>query len=902
MSCGGFFGIKNRTKVLHSGCRYGIIVLSDASGVNRLAEKTEQKAEKANEQKVSVTDKVKVSVRTLVEFIMRSGDLESGSSRMDADAMQAGSRLHRKIQKSMGSNYSAEVPLSVEIPLADGEESFLLVVEGRTDGVIRNPDDSFVIDEIKCTYRDVMQFEKAELVHLAQARCYAYMLGIKEGKLGMQKPGSTSGESEKTENTTGEEASNAEEMAEVLFGIQLTYCNIETENIKRWKEELSAQELTAWFDTLIKEYAKWAIWERHWRKLRNASAKELRFPFPYREGQKDFTAGVYRSILREKKLFAMAPTGVGKTVSTVFPSVKAVGEGIAEKLFYLTAKTIVRTVAEETFSLLAERGFMFKTVTITAKDKICVLEKPECNPFTCPRAKGHFDRVNAALFDMLTNEKNITRELIEQYAGKHTVCPFEFCLDLTLWADAVICDYNYVFDPTVALKRFFAGEGKTNYVFLVDEAHNLPERAKEMYSATLWKEAFLNVKHLLGKQVPKLTKKLEACNKELLRLKRECDSFTEHTEFGPLALLLTRLMTECEAYLKEDKRPGNERDAVLTLYFEVRHFLAMYDFSDTDYRFYTSYGEDGSFYARVQCMQPARALGEQLKKGRSAVFFSATLLPVRYYMEELGGKEDDYAIYVPSPFLKERRLVLVGCDVSFRYANRGQRMYEKAAEYILKFTAAKRGNYFVFFSSYRMLQDVAAVLEASLAGQREEEVPERNPWEEPVEVQSEGERIQKVWLHRQKTNMTEEEREEFLSQFTEHAEETHIGLCVLGGIFGEGIDLKGERLIGAVIVGTGLPLVCEERELFRRYYDEKAEGGGKDGFSCAYLYQGMNKVQQAAGRVIRTMEDKGAILLLDDRFAGNQYASLFPKEWYPYETVTLSCVSERIRNFWERQT
>ncbi len=788
-------------------------------------------------------DKIKVSVRTLVEFIMRSGDLESGSGRMDADAMQAGSRLHRKIQKSMGSNYTAEVALSVEVPLEDGDESFLLVIEGRADGVIRNEDDSFIIDEIKCTYRDVMSLEKAEQVHLAQARCYAYMLGIKEEKLGVSS-----------------------------FGIQLTYCNIETEKIKQFKEMLSGEELTAWFDALVKEYAKWAAWERRWKKIRNASAKELQFPFPYREGQRDFAAGVYRSIVREKKLFAMAPTGVGKTLSTVFPSVKAVGEGLTEKLFYLTAKTIVRTVAEETFSLLAECGLMFKTVTITAKEKICILEKPECNPFACPRAKGHFDRVNDALFDMLTNEKNITRELIEAYAEKHMVCPFEFCLDLTLWADAVICDYNYVFDPTVALKRFFGGEGKNPYVFLVDEAHNLPERAREMYSATLWKEEFLNVKRLLGKQMPKLAKRLEACNKELLRLKRECDSFTEHTEFGTLVLHVTRLMTECEDYLKDEKRPGTERDAVLNLYFEARHFLAMYEFADTDYRFYTSYGEDGSFYARVQCMQPARALAEQLKKGKSAVFFSATLLPVRYYMEELGGTEEDYAIYVPSPFRKEQRLVMVGCDVNFRYSNRGQRMYDKAAEYILAFTRAKAGNYFVFFSSYRMLQDVAAVLE------------------EKAENQA-------IFLHKQKTNMTETEREEFLLQFAEESDGTHIGLCVLGGIFGEGIDLKGERLIGAVIVGTGLPLVCDERELFRRYYDEQEEHG-KDGFSCAYLYPGMNKVQQAAGRVIRTMEDKGAILLLDDRFAGSQYASLFPKEWYPYETVTLSNLTPLLEEFW----
>lgn len=825
-----------------------------------------------SQTKNEIADKVKVSVRTLVEFILRSGDLESGSGRMDADAMQAGSRLHRKIQKSMGSNYTAEVPLSIEVPLQDGEESFLLVIEGRADGVIRHEDGSFCIDEIKCTYRDVMQYEKAEGVHLAQARCYAYMLGMKEERL----PG------------------------DGTFGIRLTYCNIETENIKHFTEELSGEELTEWFERLVTEYAKWAVWERQWKKLRNASAKELQFPFSYREGQKDFTAGVYRSILREKKLFAMAPTGVGKTVSTVFPSVKAVGEEIVEKIFYLTAKTIVRTVAEDTFSLLGDHGLLFKTVTITAKEKICVLDKPDCNPFACPRAKGHFDRVNEALFDMLTNEKNITRDLIEAYAEKHMVCPFEFCLDLTLWADAVICDYNYVFDPTVSLKRFFSGETKNNYVFLVDEAHNLPERAKEMYSATLCKEEVMNVKRLLGKSAQKLTRRLEAVNKEMLRLKRECESFAEYTEFGGLALILTRFLTECEEYLKDDKHPGTEREAVLNLYFEARHFLSMYDFADTDYRFYTTYREDGSFYVRVQCMQPARALSEQLKKGKSAVFFSATLLPVRFYMEELGGTEEDYAIYVPSPFSKENRLILIGRDVNFRYANRGRQMYEKAAEYILCFTQQKQGNYFVFFSSYRMLQDVAAELERKL-DKLQRPVGERPIEGEPAEELPENKTETRVELHLQKNNMTEAQREEFLSRFTEQTEVTNIGLCVLGGIFGEGIDLKGERLIGAVIVGTGLPLVCEERELFRRYYDEKEENRVCDGFSGAYLYPGMNKVQQAAGRVIRTMEDRGVILLLDDRFCTGSYASLFPKEWYPYETVTAAEAEERIKAFWNKQ-
>lgn len=808
-----------------------------------MTDTTEKEELNKKQKQASATDMVKVSVRTLVEFIMRSGDIDNRIGRMENDAMQEGARLHRKIQKGMGAEYSSEVPLSIAIPISQEGEEFSLLVEGRADGVIRRADGSFLIDEIKCTYRDVNFLPGPEPVHLAQARCYAYMLAMRD---------------ELTEPT------------ELTYGVQLTYCNIEREDIKQFTEELTWSELSGWFEQLIAEYRRWAVWERKWMRTRNDSIRRLTFPYPYRPGQKEFAAGVYRTIVREKMLFAMAPTGVGKTLSTVFPAVKAMGEGQAEKLFYLTAKTMLRTVAEETFSLLIQNGLKFKSVTITAKEKICVLEKPECNPFACPRAKGHFDRVNEALYEMLCAEETITRETIMEYAGRFCVCPFEFCLDLTLWADAVICDYNYAFDPTVALKRFFATEQKRDFVFLVDEAHNLPERAREMYSATLIKEDFLRVKRLLGTRQPKLIKRLEACNRAMLELKRNCTDFTVCEEFGALNLALQRFLTECEEYLKDETHAKEEKEAVLELYFAARSFSAMYDFSEEDYRFYTSYLENGDFYARVQCMRPARALQECLKKGKSAIFFSATLLPVKFYMEETCEEEEPYAIYVPSPFLPERRCILIAKDTSYRYTERGARMYERAAEYIIRFAGAKKGNYLVFFSSYKMLKDVGELL-----GQKVE--PER------------------MRLLYQKSSMTEAEREEFLAEFSEENEIITIGLCVLGGVFGEGIDLKGERLIGAVIVGTGLPLVCDERELFKSFYEET---GGK-GFERAYLYPGMNKVLQAAGRVIRTMEDKGAVLLLDSRFSQHSYTELFPREWEEYHLVTLDSVENKLNSFWK---
>lgn len=800
-----------------------------------------------NTKQASATDTVRVSVRTLVEFILRNGDIDSRVGRLETDSMQEGSRLHRKIQKSMDSSYRSEVPLSTAKLLSTEDDSFTLVVEGRADGIVTREDGTFLIDEIKCTYGDIHKITEPVPVHLAQAKCYAYMLAEREKLLSQE---------EKT------------------IGIQLTYCNIESEEVKRLNEEMSIQKLREFFEDLVSQYKRWAVMERKWAITRNESIKKLEFPYPYRDGQKDFVTDVYRTILREKTLFAMAPTGVGKTLSTVFPAVKAMGENIVEKLFYLTAKTVQRTVAEETFSLLTAHGLQFKTVTITAKEKVCVLEKPECNPVSCPRAKGHFDRVNDAIYELLNDGRSMTREIIVGYAEKYGLCPFEFCLDLSLWADAVICDYNYVFDTTASLKRFFAGEQKKDYVFLVDEAHNLVERADEMYSATLVKEDFLAVKKILGKSNQKLAKRLEACNRVMLEMKRECDNFKEVGEMTALSFAALRFLTEAEEYLKEEAHPKEEREAVLNLYFDVRNFCERYDFIADDYRLYTTYREDGAFLARIQCMQPARALEESLKKGRAAVFFSATLLPVRYYEKEISTAEENYAIYVPSSFPKKNRCIMISSDTSFRYSDRTGEMYQRAAEYILKFASGKRGNYLVFFSSYKMLGDIGACLKEKLE-QQENDAGE-------------------IGLSFQKNKMTEAEREAFLAEFSEENEHTHIGLCVLGGIFGEAIDLKGERLIGAVIVGTGLPMVCEERELFRRYYEER----GENGFLNAYLYPGMNKVLQAAGRVIRTMEDRGAVLLLDERFLQNSYRSLFPREWEDAEKVTLATMEARLADFW----
>lgn len=811
----------------------------------------------------------KISVRKLVEFILREGDLDNtrGSGVKDADAMQEGSRIHRKIQKSMPKNYRAEVSLSetfaLQIPsvweeLSDAPTQTVssvtippptelnLTVEGRADGILVEPD-RVMIDEIKGVYRDLDHLLEPVGVHLAQAKCYAYLY------LYAGKP--------KTDSTQ--------------IDIQMTYCNLETERIKYFNSTWQYEELEAWFLSLIEEYGRWIAWEQAHQETRNESIRGLAFPFAYRSGQKDLAAGVYRTILRRKKLFIEAPTGVGKTISTVYPAVKAMGEGLSEKLFYLTAKTIARTVAERTMELLADRGLQTIAVTITSKEKLCILERPDCNPGACERAKGHFDRVNTAVFDLLVHESRIDRETILTYAGKHQVCPFEMCLDTATWADMVIGDYNYVFDPNVYLKRFFEGNGG-DYIFLVDEAHNLVDRAREMYSAVLIKEDFLAVKRLVAGRSRLLADRLETCNRDLLHYKRECEEAMLIPYMTEFPEHLQRALGVYEEFL-EEHRTFDGREQVLDLYFHIRHFLNMFELLDEKYQIYAEHQENGSFALHLQCMDPSTNLAQCLKKGRSTVFFSATLLPIRYYKEQLGGEEEDYAVYAPSPFQKEKRLILIGRDVSTRYTRRNWEEYERIAEYLVTMMLAKTGNYMAFFPSYQYMETMLPLIERAIG------IHCLHP-----------ERIQ---ILIQKSGMEELEREEFLAAFASNTEKTLLGCCVMGGIFSEGIDLTGEQLIGAAIVGTGIPMVCRERELFREYYEETKQAG----FAYAYLYGGMNKVLQSAGRVIRTTEDRGVILLLDDRFLRDDHQSLFPREWYPYEVVTAPELSEKLDRFWSEE-
>ena len=781
---------------------------------------------------------IRISVRNLVEFILREGNIDNRTGGgQDPENMQMGSRIHRKIQRQMGSDYQAEVPLKTEI-VCDG---FILKIEGRADGLIHTKE-QVMVDEIKGVLRELDRVQEPAGIHLAQAKCYASMVAEQEG------------------------------VDEI--GVQMTYCQMETEEVKRFQYSYQSNELKVWFDEVIRQYEKWAKFQIEWRKARNASVKGIEFPFPYRKGQRDLAVSVYRTILRKKKLFIQAPTGVGKTISTVFPAVKAVGEELGEKIFYLTAKTITRTVAEQAFKTLREQNLKFKVITLTAKEKICFCEETSCNPDDCPYAKGHFDRVNDAVYELLMQEDVMSREVLEAQARKHKVCPFEMALDVSTWVDGVICDYNYVFDPDARLRRFFAEGGAGGYLFLIDEAHNLVERGRQMYSAELCKEDFLAVKKLVKGEAPRFAKRLEACNKILLAMKKECENYKVLDNISHFGIQLMNVLSETDRYLEEcvDKEV---RETVLDFYFQVRSFLNIYDGLDENYVVYTEYQENGRFVLKLFCVNPAANLQKCLDKGNSAVFFSATLLPIQYYKRLLSTEKDNYAVYIDSSFDTKKRLLMNGVDVSTRYTMRSREMYQRYATYIFRVVKAKMGNYLIFFPSYQFMEDVYQEFTQLLASDEEE-----------------------MELVIQQKHMDEEERENFLRAFEMGREKSLIGFGVLGGIFSEGIDLTNEKLIGTLIIGTGLPQVCNEREILKSYFDQK----GLYGFDYAYRYPGMNKVLQAAGRVIRTEDDRGVILLLDERFQREKGKEIFPKEWADCERCRLDIVEEKIRLFWEKQT
>lgn len=800
-------------------------------------------------------NQVRISVRNFVEFVLRSGDLDSrftGSSR----AIE-GTKAHQKIQQEYKEKFSAGKQIPIE-DIMEGQKAkihysaevalkynidykgFNFLIEGRADGVIVE-EGKTIIDEIKTVSRP-LEFidEEYNLIHWAQAKCYAYIYAL-QNQLG-----------------------NIE--------VQLTYYNVNLDSKKLLRKNFNIEELQGFFIDLLDRYYMWVEFIKKWKNKRDMSIKTLKFPFEnYRPGQRELAVSVYGTIRDKKKLFAQAPTGIGKTISTLFPAVKALGEEKISKIFYLTAKTSTGFVAEETIDKLVALGLRLKTTTITAKEKLCFMEKTNCNPIYCEYAKGHYDRVNDALYKAISLEDIFTRDIIEKYSREYKVCPFEFTLDLTLFSDCIICDYNYVFDPRVYLKRHFENNDSSEFAILVDESHNLPERSREMFSAELYKSPILNLKKQTQGKSRKLSSALGKLNKFMVGLKKLCDTnnhFIDKNFPKDISALLQIFNREAEEYLLSDE-VGEEQEELVQLYFDSLNFTKILEFYDERY---VTYAEDTGKDVKIKlyCLDPSQLLSKALKRARTAIFFSATLIPMEYFQSILGKEDDDYVIRLNSPFDTNNRTFLIADRISTKYKYRAN-TYDKIVEYIAAVVRAKTGNYIAYFPSYQYMNEIYI------------RYIEKYPNDKTI-IQT--------------SNMTEQEKVDFLENFKDRTNDNILGFCVLGGTYAEGIDLTEDRLIGTIIVGVGLPQICLERDIIKNYFQEK----NGNGYEYAYIYPGFIKILQSVGRLIRTENDKGVILLIDERYSEYAYRRLFPREWYPNMIVNNKDeVSKTIKEFWNQE-
>jgi len=758
---------------------------------------------------------VSLSVRQLVEYVFSSGSIDARLQ--SADAMLDGTKAHQRIQSEYGEHDQKEVYLKADIPWGDDLQ---FAIDGRCDGLLAS-DNVPMIDEIKSTRGDLARVkEEGGLpVHWAQAWFYAYMYARDHGVPRMS--------------------------------VQMTYVHTVTDETVRFVREASFEELESDILGMIERYAPYALLRKEHEQSRDESIRELDFPFrAYRAGQRKLAGAVYKSIEEGVSLFARAPTGIGKTISTTFPAIKAIGQGLLQRIYYLTARTTTRAAAEDALRLMEAQGLRLHAVTITAKDKICFQEETRCEKEHCPYADGYYDRINEAIMDILREETLLTRPVIEQYARKHLVCPFEYSLDLAYAADMVICDYNYVFDPRISFKRLH-GEVKKRTALLVDEAHHLPDRGREMFSGSLAKAPFLAMQREMKGKHPGAYSAAKAVNDYFIARRKLLGegkpSAMEQERPDELIALAERFAEELEPLLEGIGAEG------LDLYFQTQQFLRAAKLYDVRYATLTEVMRN-DVSMKLYCLDPSELLKGMRKGYRSAVNFSATLTPLGYYIDMLGGAEEDYTISLASPFDSGQLDVSVH-PVSTRYQHRGQ-SYEPIAGIVHRTVMSRRGNYFVFFPSYAYMN---AVYEAYIELMEREGLP---PEERPsVQVQ--------------RSDMTEEERDGFLEAFHPDGERSLVGFAVMGGVFSEGVDLPGERLIGVVVVGVGMPQLGLERDALRAYYQER----GNRGFHYAYVIPGMNKVLQAGGRLIRSETDEGRLVLIDDRYLEPDYRRLLPEEW-----------------------
>ena len=796
------------------------------------------------------TCSVDLSLDELCERVFGNGSFDigggfgTGKARLTPD-------IYEKVRGDAQIRYRAQEKLTNTFAL----DGIYYTVSTEADGVIEEGGE-LIADEIRLV-RDFDFSMPPREIFVARMKCCAYFLACREDM--------------------------------VYVRARLTYVHAESGKIRQFKYEYHTEDLRAWYVTLLRRISRAAKFQKE--RVENILPSAAGVAFPYgelREGQEIMIRETHRAIKQGRRLFLNAPTGTGKTVSALYPAVRALGAGLADRIFYLTAKASTRREAYRAAGKLFEAGAKLRTVVLTAKEFMCPMRKTPvgalmsgCDFKKCELAKGYYERSENAVFELLSRQNGFTPQIILEVTKKHRICPYELSLDLSEYCDIIICDYNYVFDPAVYLRRYFAEDGERGrYIFLFDEAHNLPDRARDMYSATVRRSDFERAYAKIDPSLRELDEAFEGAIIALRTKKRLCrDSLVrtadgEERGFYMSSSLPRELVDELDGFRKKVDRWLKKNSDVYSdpsldrLLESIRRFCTVSEYFDKRFLFYIEIS-GGDMIFKIYCLDPSDIANTVQKRAVSSVMFSATLTPSEYFVDILGGGKSARYVSIPSPYDGERLLVMRAGYVSTKFEDRAKNV-KKYVNIIAATASAKAGNYIAYFPSYQMLKEVS------------EEFIRRYP---------------KVSVIIQSPNMSTGEREAFLENFKDDSGTLRIGFCVLGGSFAEGIDLPGSRLIGTVIFGVGLPGLSNENNIIRDYYD--VQNG--EGYDYSYTYPGMNNVLQAVGRVIRQAEDRGVAVLVDDRYLTEKYKVLYPDHWTNLDMAeSAGELAEKIKNFWNK--
>ena len=786
-------------------------------------------------------NKITVSVTDLASYISRRGNLAGGS--YGSVSGVEGTRLHQRVFSDLKKAYG-DVVITEEQLVYDyiSDSGIVLSVNGRFDAMMKNPGKAPMLFEIKSFNSTKDSFDAlVRPEHVTQLKLYGAMYLL-------------------TNSDT------------LDISLTLRYVSITTMDSFENTYTMSFEEAEKFWEETCSEYCVFAKTLLDYHNSLIDSTTQVRFPFEkIRPGQKEFMKKALLALNSGEAFFVEAPTGIGKTVSVLYPAIKGLVKNRYDQIFYLTAKEATRGVAEATINQMRKQGLIIRSITLRSKEKMCPYGT-ECDAKFCPLAKDYYGKLKDALAESLVLDE-ITPEKITEIALKHGICPHEFMIDTMNYCTVVIGDYNHIFSPRVSLIE--KDPGNQRVAVLVDEAHNMIDRGRDMFSASfslsLIDEMLKDFKgrdtkiEAMIHQVRNYFSNIGTCfdsSSSCFKLLEQADEnkvlMTENWEAmrQPPRQLYAKLWYAIRqlSFILDRLEQGQCRRTAVKFFFEARYFLTVLEHYFDNAYITTASRDRGDITLTLNCLDCASKLNDIIKDRMSVIFFSATFTPYEYYRNCLVGPNCDYSSFLrlPSPFPPENLEIMINSDISTAYKDRSLTQYD-LAQTISDCLLGRTGNHMIFFPSFEYMNQIMPMIEEYL---KKHDVKDYK-------------------IISQISEMTSVEKESFLNSFSEPYPGLLIGAAVLGGHFGEGIDLVGDKLTGVVIVGVGIPKVTPERQILSNYYSEKFG----DGFSFAYRFPGWQKVLQAVGRVIRTETDTGFALLIDSRLEKPEYIMLFPDHW-----------------------